>query len=379
MVAKQGSSVSYRSWKIAGIASAGLIATLAFTFWTKRVHSPPSREATAAALSTAPPQHQPGILPLFPAGVQQRYQLDYASEIKTSADQPISAFQLLGPLKATGLVESPGVVAFQFDGRFSLASHAEAASDGGLTADEAIRRPFSFEFGADGAFRAARVAPGSPAFIGRMWTALGEYLQVVQAGAEALKRLRSDPVVGTQASYGLGSALHRLQDQDLELAREARSALTQELASATTPGDLVRALTALGNGGDPTTLDNIRAYVTSVDPRVRAAAAQALRRIPGPDADSLIAQLCADSVDDVRLDAVDAAHERAYSPALVSAISALALRESQFQIRAKCVNILAQWLPSEPTIAATLKLVAEHDPHADLRNSAKNALSKQTR
>ncbi|MDP9034461.1 MAG: hypothetical protein M3O50_06610 [Myxococcota bacterium] len=43
----------------------------------------------------------------------------------------------------------------------------------------------------------------------------------------------------------------------------------------------IAALTALGNAGDPQTLDPIRRYVVNDSSPVRAAKAQALRRIPG--------------------------------------------------------------------------------------------------
>jgi len=193
---------------------------------------------------------------------------------------------------------------------------------------------------------------------------------------QALKALRADPNVGVQATYGLGTALHHLQESDAALATDVRNELTGQLASATSPGAQAAVLTSLGNAGDPTTLEAIRRYVTSPDPIVRAAVAQALRRIPGADADTLLAGLCGDAVTDVRYSAADAIAERPPSSVLALAISSLALKETALQVRAKAVNILAQWYPLEPTLAPTLQAVASNDSNADLRNVAKGALGK---
>jgi HEAT repeat protein len=193
---------------------------------------------------------------------------------------------------------------------------------------------------------------------------------------QTLKTLRVDPTVSTQATYGLGTALHHLQQQDPALADDVRGALTQQLQGAKDPGAQAAVLTALGNAGDPNTLETIRGYITSPDPSVRAAAGQALRRIPGQDADALLVQLCSDPSPAVRYSAVDAIGERQSSSALVSIVSTIALNETALQVRAKAVNIIAAWYPAVPTLSATLQAVAAKDSNADLRNIAKVALGR---
>jgi HEAT repeat protein len=193
---------------------------------------------------------------------------------------------------------------------------------------------------------------------------------------QTLKDLRSDPELGTQATYGLGSALHRLQDEDPGLAAQTRDALTSQLSSATTDGQRGAVLTALGNAGDSTTFDLIRKYVSDPSPSVRAAAAQALRRIPGADADALLATLCADPIPTVRESALDAISERTPDTVLVGAVSPVALGDQVFRARAMAVNLLAQWLPRDSTIAPALQQVADRDPSEDLRNVARHALGR---
>jgi HEAT repeat protein len=192
----------------------------------------------------------------------------------------------------------------------------------------------------------------------------------------ALASLRSDPDVGTQATYGLGSALHRLMTQDPTLADEAREALVHQLADASAPGAQAAVLTALGNAGDPATLDAIRPYLASDAASVRAAAAQAVRRIAGAEVDQILAALCMDRSPDVRFSAVDAIGERESSAMLADALSRLVIIESQYQVRARAVNILAQWLPDLPALAKVLDAVASRDPNADLRRVASHALGR---
>ena len=196
---------------------------------------------------------------------------------------------------------------------------------------------------------------------------------------QALKQMRSDPVVGTQATYGLGSVLHKLKDSDPVLADDARRALQDELAGAKTPYDLVATLTAFGNAGDATLLREIRDRMTSDDPAVRAAAAMALRRIPGPDADALLATLAADPAESVRYRAVQAIGERTPSPTLADALVPLALTDATFDTRSSAVTVLARWLDDLPVLEGTLRKVAASDPHPDVRNTASAALAMNER
>ncbi|HEY7373772.1 MAG TPA: HEAT repeat domain-containing protein [Polyangia bacterium] len=603
---------------IAGAAALALAAGGAV-----RVHRGRAAAPAAAAAGSVPP--------LCPVGVRQRYEIDYATRVVTTAGQPLTGFALEGSLELTGLAAAPAqLVRGQFTG--TLTAQAGGAGAEGDALAEAARRPFLLAFGADGSFQGARGEPGLPAFVGRLWSALGEYLQLrhgaagaadwqleesdaagrylaayaqtgrqtvskkklrytataaqavssyeVRASAagfeldadgrlaslgageslrarvgdgngpvpgfestttldlrrasvdavpsllaswladsaravalrgaahadsqrardralidgltvaealsrlqplaeragqkdgtggasreargragrafaaftallrqdpaalaaaeanlrkggpltttllaalrdagspeaqallaemsrpgsplapeqrfeatralslvatptadtvETLRALRGDPEVAAQATYGLGSALHRLDAQDPALAAEVRGDLLGQLAAAHTPGERSMVLTALGNAGDPATLDAIAGYQQSDDAAVRAAVAQAVRRIDGPQADAMLASLCADPAASVRLAAVSAADQRPASAALTGAVSALALGEPEFRVRARAVNLLAQWSPGPPAVADTLATVASRDPSPDLRNVATGALTK---
>ena len=63
----------------------------------------------------------------------------------------------------------------------------------------------------------------------------------------ALRELRGDPEVAAQATYGLGSALHRLDVQDPGLAAQVRTDLLNQLAATRSPGE--QSLVLPGRGG----------------------------------------------------------------------------------------------------------------------------------
>lgn len=564
------------------------------------------------------------VRPLFPAGIDQRYRIDYQTKVGTTSGQALTGFSAAGSLSLVGLLDSPArLVRGEFTGTMSTVAQAGAPGPEPEALAAAARRPFALEFGRDGRFLGARVEPGVPSFVARLWTALGEYLQILRAGdgerwqteesdaaghylagyerhgaeslnkrklqytatakatsyevqassaeigldddgrlvsfglaetlraragrgahnplpdfesettldltrtavgsaadrladllaqnaravpaaqiqrsegqqardrsliggfdlaealsdiapfskaggsreertragrafvalvallredpqalaavranlqkagpltttllaalrdagsadaqrmlvemasvgsplaaaqrleasralslvaapdadtVQALRGLRADVDVAAQASYGLGSALHRLDGQDPALAAEVRADLVTQLGAAQSPADKTLALGALGNAGDPATLDAIGAYEDSADPSVRAAVAQAVRRIPGSDADETLATLCQDGTTAVRFSAVQAIGERASSPALITAVSALAVNEPDLRVRAGAVNDLARWAPGAPAADEALTTVASRDPNADLRNVAANALARR--
>lgn len=193
---------------------------------------------------------------------------------------------------------------------------------------------------------------------------------------QALKAMRADPELGTQGTYGLGSALYRLKGADPALASQARTALSEQLSSAADGPHQAAVLTAIGNAGDPQMFNTIRSYADSSSEDVRAAVAQALRRIPGTEAEPLLAQACSDGSVQVRYSAVDAIGERPPAGALSEAVSAVALNEPEFQVRAKALGVLTSWYPSMPNLADTLKTIANGDQNADLRLVAQNALNR---
>lgn len=192
----------------------------------------------------------------------------------------------------------------------------------------------------------------------------------------ALASLVTDPVLGRQARYGLGSAAYRLRDKNPALAAQARDTLVARLDGATSDDERVMLLVALGNAGDPVTLTKVLPALTSGSPAVRTAAAQALRRMPadGP-IDAALARASTDPESKVRSSAMNAISERAPSDALVAAVIAASVSDGTFEVRLEAVRCAKSWLAARPELRPTLERIATGDPNADLRRIALEALA----
>lgn len=192
----------------------------------------------------------------------------------------------------------------------------------------------------------------------------------------SLAELRDDRKLGKQASYGMGSNIFRLQQDDPELAERALEELLRDLAEATTDGARIRALISLGNAGHPGALESIAAYRNAASPSVRAAVAKALRRIPGDRADELLVGVLMDSSPTVRESAVGAISGRTASPALVDAIASVVTSDPEFRPRARAAQTAAGWLRERAVLAAPLRSAARSDPNESIRTIAANALTR---
>jgi HEAT repeat protein len=189
-----------------------------------------------------------------------------------------------------------------------------------------------------------------------------------------LERLQTDPQVGVQATYGVGSNIHRLEQTNPALAEEATRVLTTRLASSRDDRERAIVLTALGNAGRGEAIAAIEPLTSSPQPAVRVAAAQSLRRIPGDRADSLLASLAKDGDGDVRFSAIDAISERGASAALIEAVAGMALSDSVFRARLRAIETAIRWVSTHQELRSTLETVASNDESADLRRIARQGL-----
>jgi Lipoprotein amino terminal region len=208
--------------------------------------------------------------------------------------------------------------------------------------------------------------------------ALSRVDRPTESTVQTLESLRTDDELGTQARYGLGSTAFRLRNQQPELADRVISDLTQELAATDSASRRTTLLTALGNAGASEAMAEIQPFLGDASAEVRAAAVQALRRIPGATADELLAAATHDASSTVRTSTVDAISERAPSDVLVNAISNAVLREPQDRTRALAVGVAADWLPTYAQLRPVLEVVASNDSHGDIRQRARNALERKS-
>jgi HEAT repeat protein len=78
----------------------------------------------------------------------------------------------------------------------------------------------------------------------------------------------------------------------------------------------------------------------------------------------------------VRKTAVRVAKRRAPSPALETALTALALNDDNAATRQGAVELLGRWLPERPGLRSTLEQVAVADARSQIRAVARAALDK---
>jgi hypothetical protein len=139
-----------------------------------------------------------------------------------------------------------------------------------------------------------------------------------------------------------GRADHPTEAAALEKLVLARSALVRSRA------DHLESLAALGNLGSAAVLPRLRAALAAGDPGVRAAGARALRLVPDPDADRLLAAtLRGDRDPTVRDAAVFAAGFRKLGP-LVDALVETAESDPIDYVRSGAVTLLAHKRQIEP-------------------------------
>jgi len=191
----------------------------------------------------------------------------------------------------------------------------------------------------------------------------------VRAEAVASLGLVKRPTAPTMTEV---AELIRARDQDLQtpalflagsVARAGRAEypaqaatiermVLAESARARGTDDQVDTLAALGNLGSAAVLPRLRTAIAAADPRVRAAATRALRLVPDPEADRLLAAtLRRDGDATVRAAAVFAAGFRKLDNLVDSLTEAADSDPAEF-VRAGAATLLARRAPGPAPMAA---------------------------
>jgi hypothetical protein len=196
------------------------------------------------------------------------------------------------------------------------------------------------------------------------------------ASIDALVGLLGDPDVRPYAVLGLGTYSRRLREAgNVDQANRAADALIPLLGTARTEADRVEVLQGIANSGDGRAFARVRPLVDDPDEAVRAAAVDAIRLMPNPEVDGLVAAKMqpAEKIP-VRLEAIDAARLRGAHEPLLSAVELAATSASDSESRLKAVRVLERWMPERPEVRATLERVARDDSREAVRRAAKAAL-----
>lgn len=187
-----------------------------------------------------------------------------------------------------------------------------------------------------------------------------------------------DETLRPYAVYGLGTYARRLREVgEVPLSNQASEALLTQL-SGSKESDRVDVLRGIANSGYAPALDRVRPLFLDPDPSIRAAAVGAIRLMPNPEVESLIAaRLGADEKQSVRLAALDAAGLREPGDTLVTAVSDVAMNAPDSQSRARAVRLIEGWLPKRPELRKSLEQVAWSDSREGVRKLAQAGLAPE--
>ena len=179
------------------------------------------------------------------------------------------------------------------------------------------------------------------------------------------------------AVLSMGSAAHHggANPATKRAADDIIGQLIKLFYDARTPAERQLYLRALGNTRSVRALEPIRSGMADELAVVRASAVGALRFIPSPEADELIAHALRSDVDEmVRISAIDSATQRPLSPSVAAAATDALKNEQLVMNRLRLVALLSAKLAEAPELRPTLEQVAKNDPSAEVRKAAQEAL-----
>jgi HEAT repeat protein len=198
--------------------------------------------------------------------------------------------------------------------------------------------------------------------------------------ANALVRtLLDDAVLGFQAKLSLGSVIYRIKDSDPEAARSLLRSLEQGARQSPQRAEYLQ---ALGNAGHPESMHTIEKALLDGIPSVRAAAAEALRRVPSAGVEELLMKVARDDQSpEVRIAALESARQRPPSSSVVSVALDLARHDADSPVRIKAIAVAADFAARTRAKEAreVFSYLAEHEPNESIRKSAVSALERLKR
>ena len=201
--------------------------------------------------------------------------------------------------------------------------------------------------------------------------ALGMADKPTSEGIQALRGMDSSaqPELRDTAALALGNSAYQLRDEDARGADALSRELSTRYRAAKTPEEQALQLRALGNTQDPASLATIQDALRSPSVPVRQAAVEALRLIPGPVAEQLLAsRMLGDPSPDVRKSAVFAAGFRPLLP-LLPTLDQVLKRDPADAVRAEAVTLLGSNLGTLPQVRPLLVWTGQNDPNPNIRQS----------
>jgi HEAT repeat protein len=188
-----------------------------------------------------------------------------------------------------------------------------------------------------------------------------------------LKPLLNDPNpdVARAAALAVGATSSRTAELDPGRARAANEDLLASLEHSKTEDDKVWALRALGNAANPEAIPALKETLASPNPVLREAAGEALRAIPGAEAEQLLSTtMLLDPSPDVRRGVVFAARYHK-GEGLLNPLGIVCRDDHDESVRGVAIETLGRMAQSNDTALAQLQWSAEHDPSERNRRAAR--------
>ncbi|WP_232293596.1 HEAT repeat domain-containing protein [Stigmatella aurantiaca] len=209
---------------------------------------------------------------------------------------------------------------------------------------------------------------------------LGVVEKPTQEGLSALRQLTQsgEEDLRNTATLALGNAARNLETQKDPSAGAVLRELTNAVAAAPTPEARALQLRALANSAHPLALPTIREALRDPSPVVREAAVEALRLIPDPAADQMLAaSMLEDPIPEVRRAAIFASSFRPLMP-LMPALERTLRTDTVGAVRIEVVRLLGSNLLQLPGAGPLLSWAGQNDPNGDVRHTALAFLARQS-
>ena len=200
-------------------------------------------------------------------------------------------------------------------------------------------------------------------------------------GVDTLRRYSQDanPLFHDTATLALGNASMQMQDNDAGGADALLNELLNAYRTASTPEQQALVLRSLGNTRSPRVLPTLQEALRSSSALVREAAVVALRNIPDPSVDQLLAErLSMDPAPEVRKSAVFACSFRPLAP-LLPTFQRLLQVDPADAVRSEAVHLLGANRATLPLVDSLLTWTSQNDRSPDIRNSALSFLQPSAR
>ncbi|WP_224370955.1 HEAT repeat domain-containing protein [Hyalangium versicolor] len=201
-----------------------------------------------------------------------------------------------------------------------------------------------------------------------------------EEGVTALRKLShgADAELASTATLGMGSAALMMDSSNKHDADALVHELSSAYLSASNPDQQALLLRALGNTRSPSALPTLESALSSKFPGVRSAAVEALRNMPAPSADRLLASvLLRDPIEEVRQTAVFATSFRPIAP-LLPVLSQVLRLDSSDLVRREIITLAGDQFRAVPEARALLEWSSQNEPNPGLRRTALTLLTSRT-